>query len=85
LAPLNDLIGAYKDKPDVIIGDFNSVFAEDREVLKEFLKEQIRYIKSFLNSKLGPTDDQICKVLALAPRTNQATSQRRVPSHPIAR
>jgi hypothetical protein len=32
-------------------------------VLKEFLNGQIRYLTAFLNSKIGPTDDQIGEVL----------------------
>jgi hypothetical protein len=42
MSPLRHLLEAGKDQPDVIIGDFDSIFAGDKKVLKCFFEVRLK-------------------------------------------
>ena len=57
-----------KQEPDIILGDFNSVYCSDKSILNKFLEGQYNYFENYIKqSKLTKKDKSNIKLWNLAP------------------
>jgi exonuclease III len=57
-----------KQEPDIILGDFNSVYCSDKSLLNKFLEGQYNYFENYIKqSKLTKKDKSNIKLWNLAP------------------
>jgi len=65
LSLLEDII---KQEPDIILGDFNSVYCSDKSILNKFLEGQYSYFENVVkNAKLTKKDKSNIKLWNLSP------------------